>query len=54
MRIVITKSTTVSGRCVSDGDTVDASESDALILIGLGKAEKWDAEKHAAKAARKA
>ncbi len=39
MKIKILKVTTVKGSRVEVGDVVDASETDAQLLVGLGKAE---------------
>lgn len=40
MKIKILKVTTVKGQRAEVGDIVDATEQDAQILVGLGKAEE--------------
>ena len=39
MKIKILKVTTVKGQRVEVGDVIEASETDAQLLVGLGKAE---------------
>jgi|LakMenEpi03Aug12_release.lakeMendotaPanAssembly.Ray.scaffolds.fasta_scaffold3099728_2 hypothetical protein len=39
MRIRILRDTSISGRAVRPGDVVDPSETDARILLRMGKAE---------------
>ena len=38
MKILILKSTVVDGRIVAAGQTVDASDADARLLVRMGKA----------------
>ena len=42
MKIKILKVTTVKGQRVEVGNVIDASETDAQLLVGLGKAEITD------------
>ena len=41
MKIIITQPTVCGGNHVSIGDVVDASESDARLLIRVGKADTY-------------
>ena len=42
MKIKILKVTTVKGQRVEVGDVVEATETDAQLLVGIGKAEITD------------
>ena len=42
MKIKILKVTTVKGQRVEVGDVVEATEQDAQVLVGIGKAEITD------------
>tara|TARA_R110002012_G_scaffold71431_1_gene183255 strand:+ start:621 stop:827 length:207 start_codon:yes stop_codon:yes gene_type:complete len=44
MKIKILKITTVKGQRVEVGDVVEATEQDAQVLVGIGKAEITDSE----------